>query len=385
MNSEDHFGHHIYSVLDSIPVSIYWKDKEGKYLGCNKYMLEMTGIKNRSDIIGKTDYDLVWKDIAVDLQQIDNIVMKNRGKYEVEETPLLVNQQKRTYLSTKTPLYDSEKEVIGIIGISIDITDRKNAEKWQQEKKISEKAANIMELLSGFVAHELRTPLTSINIYLDLLQADFYSKLLDEKLNKKDKEKIFHKNFDICKNTVKVAAQIIDNILVNLKNVALGKIKTSHFRIIHITKSIKKAIKEYPYQDSEQQLIHFIDSGGFSYLGDEQLTKHMIYNLIKNSLRAIKEASKGDITLKLVAKEGFNQLIFTDTALGLSESDTHKVFDRFETKDIKGTGAGLGLAFCKLVMDSYGGYIECRSELGKYTSFILNFPKPALSNPKPNF
>ena len=71
----------------------------------------------------------------------------------------------------------------------------------------------------------------------------------------------------------------------------------------------------------------------------------------------------------------YNYLIVKDTATGIPKDFLPKIFDQFETKKSTSGGTGLGLAFCKMVMESYGGKIECNSELGKYTEFVLSFPK----------
>ena len=110
----------------------------------------------------------------------------------------------------------------------------------------------------------------------------------------------------------------------------------------------------------------------FCYFGDRVLTQHVLFNLIKNALSSIKEMGKGEIKIKIEKGELENRLIFTDTALGISKEHLSKIFDQFETR--KDVGFGLGLAFCKIVMRSYGGDITCESELGKYAKFILKFP-----------
>ena len=57
-------------IIDAVDVSVYWKDLSGKYLGCNKYMEQMSGM-NRDEIIGNTDYNLPWKDQANKIKEID--------------------------------------------------------------------------------------------------------------------------------------------------------------------------------------------------------------------------------------------------------------------------------------------------------------------------
>jgi PAS domain S-box-containing protein len=73
------------NILDIIPVGIYWKDLSGKYLGCNKHMCDLFNLSH-TDIIGKTDHDLIWQDAADSLHKNEQIVIKNGVKHEVEET-----------------------------------------------------------------------------------------------------------------------------------------------------------------------------------------------------------------------------------------------------------------------------------------------------------
>jgi two-component system, CAI-1 autoinducer sensor kinase/phosphatase CqsS len=96
-------------------------------------------------------------------------------------------------------------------------------------------------------------------------------------------------------------------------------------------------------------------------------------NLVRNSLHAIKEAEKGDIKISLGTNGSYNILKFTDTALGISAEELPDIFDQFASR--KQLGSGLGLAFCKEVMQVYGGDISCSSKFGEYTEFVLRFPK----------
>jgi len=113
-----------YQIIDALDASVYWKDLSGKYLGCNKYMEEMAGL-SRDQIIGMTDYSLPWTDQANELTRIDQLVIDNCKKYEIEERVFLSSGVFREFLSSKTPLFDDNGEVIGIIGVSIDITQNK--------------------------------------------------------------------------------------------------------------------------------------------------------------------------------------------------------------------------------------------------------------------
>jgi signal transduction histidine kinase len=101
---------------------------------------------------------------------------------------------------------------------------------------------------------------------------------------------------------------------------------------------------------------------------------HILYNLIRNSLRAITNTDKGEITIKTEVGEKHNKLIFRDTASGISKDFLPKMFKLFESQATAQGGTGVGLAYCKLIMQSYDGDIVCDSVEGKYTEFTLTFP-----------
>ena len=118
--------------------------------------------------------------------------------------------------------------------------------------------------------------------------------------------------------------------------------------------------------------IKWNKESSFEYIGIPAYTRNILINLIKNAIYFIKEEKHGDITITLKKGEKFNKLVFEDTARGISAELLPKIFTRFSTTRKGGTG--VGLAFCKMVMQEYGGDIICESELGKYTRFILTFP-----------
>ena len=103
MNSITASNQEIYLIIDAVDASIYWKDLDGRYLGCNRYMLNMAGMLHRTDIIGKKDCELPWHDIAEKLEDIDKTVLRT-GSFEGEEFPTIANKTKKTYQTKKTRL-----------------------------------------------------------------------------------------------------------------------------------------------------------------------------------------------------------------------------------------------------------------------------------------
>lgn len=133
------------TILEQTSASVYMKDIEGRYIFANKRYREILNITEKQ-LIGKTDYDLFPQDVADNLAKNDRIVMEKGKPLDFEET-VIVNNQEYCCLSTKAPLLDSEWILFGICGISMDITERKNA-----ENRLKDQEQQYRELVEGIDA-----------------------------------------------------------------------------------------------------------------------------------------------------------------------------------------------------------------------------------------
>ena len=105
------------------------------------------------------------------------------------------------------------------------------------------------------------------------------------------------------------------------------------------------------------------------------LVVHILFNLLKNSLYHIQQSGKGDILVELQIENNASVIKVHDTGPGIPRGRKKHIFDRFYTTTDEGLGTGIGLSFCKMVMESLGGSITCDSVEGEYTTFSLYFPK----------
>ena len=128
----------INSLFDSIPDIIFFKDTQGVYRGCNPSFSSFVG-KSRNDIIGKTDYDLFEKGIADSFRQYDLEMFKQKLPLHNEEWITYPDGQKLLLDTLKTPYWANDSSLIGILGISRDITERKIAE--EELKQVSARLA----------------------------------------------------------------------------------------------------------------------------------------------------------------------------------------------------------------------------------------------------
>ena len=115
------------TIIDSIPQSVFWKDRSGVFVGCNEAFARAVGIDDPADIVGKTDYDLPLPKEEADAHSADDReVMDNaRRKVHIIEPLQLVDGTRLWLDTTKVPLFDGEGNTIGIVGIFDDITERK--------------------------------------------------------------------------------------------------------------------------------------------------------------------------------------------------------------------------------------------------------------------
>lgn len=138
------------AILQALPALIWLKDADGVYLACNERFEQFFGALEK-DIIGRTDYDFVSKELADSFRANDLLAMQKGGLHINEEWLSFANDGHRELVETsKTPLHNADGKLIGILGISHDITKRKQLEKYEKFR------SSTLELLAK------NTPLTSV-------------------------------------------------------------------------------------------------------------------------------------------------------------------------------------------------------------------------------
>ena len=117
------------SVIENAPVHIFWKDRDSRYLGCNTQFAKGAGYSSPGELTGKSDFDLGWKDQAELYRADDKAVMESGiSKLDYEEPSTTPDGNTIWLRTSKVPLRDESNQVIGILGIYEDITERKRTE-----------------------------------------------------------------------------------------------------------------------------------------------------------------------------------------------------------------------------------------------------------------
>ena len=372
------------NIIAMTPGTVYWIDRDGVYQGCNDNEAEAVGLGSRDDIVGKTNEDLKGFLIPEALDPVNEKVMSTNAPITLEEPAILNDGTKATFLSSKKPLHNDEGEVIGMVGISINITAEKHAEQLEREKLVAEKQSEVMKLMSSAIAHELRTPQASIDMTCEQLK-DVWPILLAGYKAALDMgcdiptlpDDVFE---DLSEENIGEHLMRINNncrTIVNMmnKNVLHGKLNGKLVRFSP-KQVIENTIKDYPYRSSlEERVVKGVSGADFSAKGDPDLFEHVILNLLKNAIYHVLLNREGHIEVRLVEDDNCNTIYFEDTGPGISQEDIDKIFESFFTKNTD-NGTGVGLSLCKNVIENnMRGKIWCESELGKYTRFCLQLPK----------
>lgn len=243
--------------------------------------------------------------------------------------------------------------------------------------------------LAATVAHEMRTPLASIR-----MQADVLAQLLPEV--QRLCQLVNAHGLQEHSSTPPVAQQLAlvsrgiahqvdrSNVMINmmLASSRMECIDKSTFASHSIQACIAEAVATYPFARNERDLVRLELHEDFQFHGSDSLMVYVLFNLIKNSLYAIKAAGKGSITITATAKGGKQLLQFGDTGAGIPAQTLPRIFETFFTTKAS-SNAGIGLAFCRNVLVSFGGRMDCDSVEGQHTTFTMQFPAARAASAHP--
>lgn len=242
------------------------------------------------------------------------------------------------------------------------------------------KLVDSVRSIAASLAHEMRTPMATVKLHAQILSnylptlIEGYQQAVKHQLiaNKLD-DKTVHAVSDIARQIEREmirSNQAIDMLLALTADLELDK---RDYKPFSAHQSIQDSVSKFFVESDASTEVHIEVSDDFEIYGSETLFSFVVLNLLKNSQYAIKEKGSGEIFIFL--RSGIVQV--QDTGIGISASVLPHIFENFYTTKSNRCHAGVGLAFCKRVVESFDGRISCRSEYSVGTTFTITFAQGA--------
>jgi PAS domain S-box-containing protein len=378
-NDRERLFYNLDYVIAHMPGFVYWKDLNSRYMGCNNNLANVSNLKDRSEIIGKTDYDFDWgKKQAEQFIKDDKYIIETKQTLTTEyELPVKREDGNHLYVRTdKMPFFDKAGNVIGVLAIAVDITDQKVLEKKLKEQiEKSEIANRVKTQFIENMEHDIRTPFCGVYGLADLLfarETDPEKKSLLGDISNSAKEL-----YDYCNGILDFSTAEMGSLPLLEKELDLKEL---------VTNVVKMETPAVNFQKLKL-LLNYDDNIPPKLLGDEYRLKRILINLISN---AIKFTKKGFIEVSVILAKKVDKenilLKFTvlDTGIGIPEDKQDIIYEKFAklTPSNSGLykGIGFGLTMVKQFIKELDGEISLKSELGEGSTFtcIIPFKIPLL-------
>lgn len=357
-------------IISLMPGSIYWKDIEGKYLGCNSYMLKMCGFTSAEQIIGKKLKDLFDPEIAAAIEKNDKEVILANETRHFEEKGINANFEPAYFLTEKTPLRNKEGRPIGLLGMSFDITERK---KIEEDLKIAkEKAEASSRAKSQFLAivnHELRTPLASIMGLVTILKRKNSTQAEQQKVK------------DNIENCTQYLLSLIDDVL-DFSRLETGKYSLHHrpLNVPSLLNEVFSLLKPIAENKGIALKVECSEKVNRNILTDARILRQILINLTTN---ALKYTENGHVIVQ--AEANFtpdDDMLLTisviDTGKGIPKNKFDLIFEPFQqledayTRQSSRSGTGLGLAIVKKLASLINAKVEVKSKINSGSVFSID-------------
>ena len=356
------------SLIDAVPNLIFYKDKESRYLGCNKAFVAYMGIDEK-EMIGKTDVDILGDERSLVYLESDKKIITSKTSLMNEELIKYPDGHEVRYETIKTYFTDINGDVQGIIGISHDITSHHQMlHDLNIAKEKAEESARLKTAFLANMSHEIRTPLNAIIGFSNLL-------VYDDEIDQEEKEtynRMISQSGDSLANLI--------NDIVDMAKIEAGQIdiEKNDFSVKQVMEDLFVLYKEQAAAKNENIQINYEPDTKYEELvlnNDLFRMKQVMVNLINN---ALKFTEKGEITFGYKVDDTNCSFYVRDTGIGITQESLKVIFDVFTqidgTYSRKYGGVGLGLSISRRLINIMGGDIQVESTPGIGSTFTFTLP-----------
>ncbi len=362
-------------VLDTIPLLVYWKDRELRYMGVNRAFLDFFGFATEEEVLSKPDAVILERpDYARRAAQADQMVMNtNRPLLRVEWEFENIRGLSRVLEIAKVPLHDREGQVVGILSTAEDVTQRASLERQLLQSQKMEAIGT----LAGGIAHDFNNILTSIINSIELALMDG------------PEDALITADLTRALKAGQRGSRLVKQIL------AFSRPSQAEFQIIRPAEAVHEALglikASLPKYIEVKE--HIEAETAFCQADPTQLNQ-IVMNLCTNAFQAMRDQG-GELEVTLVEEDldaagakplnlspgPYLRLSIADTGPGIAPEILDKIFDPFFTTKGKAEGTGLGLAVVLGIVRNHGGGIRLESAPFERTAFDIFLPR--ITQPQP--
>jgi two-component system, sensor histidine kinase and response regulator len=354
------------TLMDNLPDHIFIKDTGSRFIAANKSTLTSLGVHDEREAIGKTDFDFLPVERAAQYHH-DEMLVVSSGQALTDSEELLIDAagHNRWLITTKVPLREGDR-VVGIIGISHDITRRKRAEEaLQQAREAAEAASRAKSEFLANMSHEIRTPMNGI---LGMTELALQTALTTEQ----------REYLQMVRSSAYSLVAVINDIL-DFSKIEARKLQLDAVPFF-LREGLADTLRSMALRVQEKGLEltwHVAPDVPEALIGDPGRLRQILLNLVGNAVK-FTEAGEVliDVRLELRSIDSVTlRFAVRDTGIGIAPEKQLAIFEAFTQADASTTrkygGTGLGLTISCQLVQMMGGQIGVESESGKGSTFVF--------------
>jgi PAS domain S-box-containing protein len=364
----------INAIFDNMEDWMYFKDRQSRLLGANKAWVHAKKASSIDDLLGKTELDFFVTPMGWQLYEAEQHQMATGAVTRIREKHIDPDGKVKYIESIKCPMRNEKRVVIGLAGISRDVTRQVENEKElidarKEAEAARKQAENAAKAKSSFLAnmsHEIRTPLNAV--------IGMTSLLADSKMDEEQRDFV-----QIIQTSGEALLTLINDIL-DLSKIEAGALQLEEipFNLRRCVESSLDIVSSSAFEKGLELACSINGDIPQVFIGDSGRLRQVLLNLLNN---AIKFTESGEVVVRVAGTPVHDQhhrldFSVTDTGIGMTEETAQRIFNPFEQADASTTrkygGTGLGLSICNKLVEMMGGSLHVKSAIKEGSTFSFN-------------